>query len=320
MLVTKTTLSRHLSEEQRAGADAELGLVLVEIAAAAKLIATGVAASEKPAGLGAFAHDTLLRKFDRAGIVAGILAEEKDEAHEVACESDARYLLAVSPLAAATSLDAEARAATIFGVYRRAGRGCERLIDELTSKDATLAAAGYVLYGASTVLLYAAGRGVHGFTLEPAHGDFVLSRWDVRMPARGRILSADLARRSFWPVSVRTFVDDLARRDPPYATRYAGLLAADAHAVLLEGGICFHLPEGAEERVKVRLVFESGPLAHVAEKAGGRATTGTTRILDLKIQSTHERVPLVLGGADEVARYETFLHGGGPAEGGARKE
>ncbi len=172
-------------------------------------------------------------------------------------------------------------------------------------------AAGYVLYGTGTIFVYTIGHGVHGFTLDPDLGEFLLSHEDLRCPRRGRIFSANVTRSSEWLPGVGRFIGHLTENDPgtnrPYSLRYTGALVSDLHRCLIEGGLYFYPADRGNPEGKLRLLYECAPLAYLIEQAGGRAGTGVARILDLPVESIHQRAPLVIGSAEEVVLYERFV-------------
>ena len=174
-----------------------------------------------------------------------------------------------------------------------------------------LVAAGYVLYGASTVLVYTVGSGVHGFTLDRGVGEFLLSHEDVRCPERGTVYSANVGRHKDWEPGVRKFLDHVTDRDEasgrPHSLRYSGALVADLHRCLLDGGVYFYPADPGNRNGKLRLLYECAPLACVAEQAGGAASTGRGRLLDVAPESIHQRTPVAIGSAGNVALYERFL-------------
>jgi fructose-1,6-bisphosphatase I len=215
--------------------------------------------------------------------------------------------------------DVNGIAGTIFGIRARGSRqGAARTVTRRPSPrglprdhaDAALApgttqvAAGYLLYGPATVLVYTAGHGVHGLTLDTTAGEYRLSHPDVRMPRRGATYSVNEANSTRWTAPARAFVESLRADGSPYSLRYGGALAADFHRTLLEGGVYLYPAEVQRPQGKLRLLYEAAPLALVAEQAGGRASTGVARVLDLVATGYHQRVPLFIGSAHEVARAE----------------
>jgi fructose-1,6-bisphosphatase I len=172
------------------------------------------------------------------------------------------------------------------------------------------------MYGPSTVLVYTCGDGVNGFTLDHDLGEFLLSHENICCPARGHYYSANLGHYHEWPPNIQQFIEYVTDHDPathrPYSLRYTGALVADVHRSLLEGGLYFYPSDGEHKDGKLRLLYECAPLAFVVEQAGGRASTGMQRILDIQAESIHQRVPLVIGGAGDVALYEKFWADGRP--------
>ncbi len=183
-------------------------------------------------------------------------------------------------------------------------------------------AAGYVLYGPGTLLVCSVGAGVDGFTLDSDIGEFLLSHASIHCPARGLYYSANLAHQGDWHPNLQAYLRFLTKPDAvaprSYSLRYSGALVADLHRCLIEGGIYFYPADGQHPDGKLRLLYECAPLAYVVEQAGGRASTGTERVLDVEGHSIHQRAPLAIGSAQELALYEAFLKHGQPSEGGSR--
>jgi fructose-1,6-bisphosphatase I len=202
---------------------------------------------------------------------------------------------------------------TIFSIRGRRGSGPDHVAADVLQAGTSQVAAGYVIYGAATQLVYTAGDGVHGFTLDPGAGEFVRTHTRLRMPERGRTYSVNEGNTWRWPATIRRFVDyvkiDDVATGRPYTARYAGSLVADFHRTLLDGGI-FLYPADASASGKVtgklRLLYEAAPMALLAESAGGRASTGSKRILEIRPTSPHQRVPLVIGSAADVILAEDF--------------
>ncbi|HET9963592.1 MAG TPA: class 1 fructose-bisphosphatase, partial [Nitrospiraceae bacterium] len=174
-------------------------------------------------------------------------------------------------------------------------------------------AAGYVLYGASTMLVFTVGQGVHGFTLEPAIGEYLLSNENIRIPAKGKVYSVNEGNYHRWPAGTQKYFDYLKVADKstgrPYSGRYSGCLVADVHRILLGGGIYLYPGEKDKPEGKLRLMYEGNPLAMVVEQAGGRASTGTIRIMDVEPKTLHQRVPLIIGSAEDVTQAEAYIQG-----------
>jgi fructose-1,6-bisphosphatase I len=174
--------------------------------------------------------------------------------------------------------------------------------------------AGYVIYGSSTMLVYTTGLGVHGFTLDPTVGEFILSHPDIKMPARCTIYSVNEGNAAYWDPGTRAYVESLKTVDRgsgrPYSLRYIGSLVSDFHRNLLKGGIFLYPADHRDPKQatgKLRLLFEAAPIAFIVEQAGGAATTGTQRVMDIEPTQLHQRVPLIVGPRDEVTRYEEMV-------------
>jgi fructose-1,6-bisphosphatase I len=326
------TLQRHLLELQRKHPHdvGELAPVLLQVACVAKILSReirhaalvgrlGFSDKRNPTGdaqkkLDIFGHETVVEVFAGTGLMAAIVSEEREEAQQVAGGSDAKYILCVDPLDGSSNTDTNGPVGTIFGVYRRITTGQRETVYNLLRKGSEQVAAGYVLYGPSTVLVYTCGDGVNGFTLDDDLGEFLLSHDNIRCPVRGHYFSANFGHYREWHRRIQPFIAYLTDHDPathrPYSLRYTGALVADVHRSLLEGGLYFYPSDAEHQAGKLRLLYECAPLAFVVEQAGGRASTGTRRILDIQAQSIHQRVPLVIGSTEDVALYERFFTGG----------
>jgi fructose-1,6-bisphosphatase I len=322
-------LNRHLAREAEhldAGATQLLALI-GEMAFAAKILAReirraalvgklGLVGEKNPSGdsqkkLDVYSNEVVVDAFRETGLVAAIVSEEMDELHTISCSDEAAYLLCVDPLDGSSNTDINGAVGTIFSFYRRQVTGaCADCEGELR-EGAMLAAAGYVLYGPSTVLVYSFGEKVNGFTLDHDVGEFILSHEDIRCRARGCYYSTNLGRYHGWDENVRAYADHLIESDPasgrPYSLRYSGALVADLHRCLLEGGIYLYPADAGHPDGKLRLLYECAPLAFVVEAAGGHASTGRERILDLRSESLHQRAPLAIGSADDVGDFRKFV-------------
>jgi fructose-1,6-bisphosphatase I len=323
------SLSRRLAEERRqvGGRAGELHALILEMGYAAKILTReirraalvgklGLAGEQNPSGetqkkLDVYSNEVVIRAFTDTGLVAAIVSEEMDELRTISCSDEAEYLLCVDPLDGSSNTDINGAVGTIFSFYHRGVSGacvdCEAELRE----NAELVAAGYVLYGPSTVLVYTLGDAVDAFTLDDDVGEFLLSHAKVRCPDRGSYYSANLGRYHGWDPNVRAYADHVIEPDPesgrPYSLRYSGALAADLHRSLLEGGIYLYPADKEHPDGKLRLLYECAPLAFVVEAAGGRASTGRGRVLDLRAESLHQRAPLAIGSSDEVATFERFV-------------
>ena len=328
------TLSRHIlqQETQHPEMRGELSTLLAQMGFVAKILARemrraalvgklGLVGDRNATGdaqkkLDVFANETVVEAFSETGLMAAIVSEELDQVKHISCGDDARYILCTDPLDGSSNTDINGALGTIFGFYRRAATGTCATVQELLRKGTEMVAAGYVLYGTSTVLVYSFGRGTNGFTLDHDLGEFLLSHENIRCPRRGNSFSANLGRCGQWPRNVQMFVEYLTAShtatSQPYSLRYTGALVADVHRSLIEGGLYFYPPDRSHKEGKLRLVYECSPLAYLVEQAGGRASSGTQRILDLQPESIHQRVPFAIGSTEDVALYERFTAGKGP--------
>ena len=221
-------------------------------------------------------------------------------------ESHTKYIVVVDPLDGSSNIDVNVSVGTTFSILRRPegeeARGHSKGALQPGHKQV---AAGYVLYGSSTVLVYAAGHGVHGFTLDPAVGAYVLSHDDVKMPEQGDIYSVNEAYIDDFPERYGRYIQALRQGDfgRRYKSRYVGSMVADFHRTLLVGGVFLYPPTAKDKQGKLRLLYEANPIALIAEQAGGVATDGERRILDIEPDSIHQRTPLVVGGRAEMERF-----------------
>jgi fructose-1,6-bisphosphatase I len=279
------------------------------------------ASGEKQKALDVIANRALLEAFvPGEQIIAGIVSEELDRIELVDCKRSAHWILCADPLDGSSNADVGGAVGTIFGLYERTDCGCRGVAERLAEHPARPSVAGYVLYGPATTLVIATERGAHAFSLDPASHAFLRTRLEIQAPLRGRTIAANLGRAAYWDAATRRAVESfLVRGDAgasPYALRYSGALVADAHRTLLEGGIYVYPAEPtARPGGKLRLLYECAPLALVFEAAGGRASTGRERIVDIRPGDIHRRVPFALGSAEDVLAYEAALAGGSGGDG-----
>jgi fructose-1,6-bisphosphatase I len=265
---------------------------------------------EKVQKLDIIANETLLVSLRRRGHCAGVASEELEEPVFFP-DSTGSYLVVTDPLDGSSNIDVDISIGTIFGILR-----CDRThgpptLDSFLKKGSELVAAGYVIYGSSTVLVFTTGRGVHGFTWDPAAGEFFLSHENIRCPDIGPYYSINEGYSGRWTDGVKQWAAYLKENDKPtgrpYSHRYVGSLVADAHRTLLRGGIFAYPADLGTPDGKLRLLYEANPFAFIFEAAGGMATTGRERILDIVPTSLHQRVPLVLGSKGDVEVFHRFL-------------
>ncbi|MBI5710357.1 MAG: class 1 fructose-bisphosphatase [Candidatus Eisenbacteria bacterium] len=330
------TLSQFILRQEYTHPEAsgEFTSLLMEVALAAKMInrlvvraglvdILGLTGDENIHGeqvqrLDVFAHDTLHRILGSTGQLA-VLASEEDEGIVAVPQGErvGKYVVNFDPLDGSSNLDANVNVGTIFSILPRITRKGSGTLEDCLQPGYRQLAAGYVMYGSSTMLVYTTGDGVHGFTFEPSIGEFMLSHPDIRTPQRGHIYSANEGNYQSWPEGIKRYVDWLKMEDAPsgrpYSGRYIGSLVADFHRNLLYGGIFIYPGTGKNPRGKLRVLYEGAPLAFIAEQAGGAASDGQRRLMDITPGSLHERTPLYLGSADDVRECVEFINNRHPA-------
>ena len=325
------TLGRFIAQKQAAqpGATGEFSSLLAQVGLAGKLIAQDLRRAglinnilgttgqvnvqgETVKKLDEIANETFLKVFDQSGIVCA-LASEEIEKPVLFPEHwpQAKYMLLFDPLDGSSNTDCNMPLGAIFSVVKAAHKTRMPTDGDLVRKGTDQVAAGYLLYGPSTMLVYTVGQGVYGFTLEPGIGEYILSNEQICIPARGKIYGTNEGNYHKWTTGTKKYVDYLKLPDKatgrPYSGRYSGCLVADVHRILLDGGIYLYPGELERPEGKLRLLYEANPLAWVVEQAGGRASTGTMRILDVEPKELHQRVPLIIGSANDVQDAEEFI-------------
>jgi fructose-1,6-bisphosphatase I len=324
------TLDRHIIEQERLHPQAtgQFTGILYDIALAAKMISRAVNQAglmdilgetdrtnvhgEQVKKLDEYAHEVIFKSLDHTGYLCCMASEEAEEPLEIPAHfPTGKYALLYDPLDGSSNIDANVSIGTIFSIHRKISdhpRGC---IDDLLQPGSSQVAAGYVVYGSSTMLVYTTGAGVHGFTLDPAIGEFLLSHPDMRIPAEPRkIYSVNEGNYAKWSKGQQAFVDSMRGSNGTgggYTTRYVGSLVADLHRTLLYGGIFMYPADTTSPNGKLRLLYEAAPLAFVTEQAGGTASDGRRRIMDIEPESLHQRTPLFIGSTDMVRTAEQYL-------------
>jgi fructose-1,6-bisphosphatase I len=316
------TVQQHILDEQQnfPGVSGEFSWLLSGITLATKMIQAKVRRAGLSDILGSeaavnvqgeiqqkldiYANNALLHCLGVRDSVGVLASEENEEPVTLRASPRAKYAIVFDPLDGSSNIDVNVSVGTIFSILRRpessiAGGGDP--LHDLLQPGSKQVAAGYVVYGSSTILVYTTGRGVHGFTLDPSVGAYVLSHENIKMPAKGKYYSVNEAYRDNFPHPYRRYLEDLRKKK--YASRYIGSLVADFHRTLLKGGVFLYPPTADHAKGKLRLLYEANPIAFVAEQAGGTATDGSRRILDLQPASIHERTPLVVGSHDEMEMF-----------------
>ena len=269
---------------------------------------------EQVAKLDDYAQNVIERTMERGGHCCIMASEETKDLIEIPKGFPrGKYVLLFDPLDGSSNIDVNASIGTIFAIYQKTSPGDDGTLEDCLQPGTDMVAAGYVIYGSSTMLVYTAGDGVHGFTLDPSLGEFLLSHQGIRMPKRGKLYSVNEGAEKSWTAGTRKYIGHLKQKDKetgrPYKLRYIGTLVSDVHRTLLKGGIFLHpldVTHPEKPRAKLRLLYEANPMAFLAEEAGGLATTGSERIRAIKPDSLHQRVPLVVGSKEDVEDYLKF--------------
>jgi fructose-1,6-bisphosphatase I len=322
-------LAQHLRRERELhpALTYELSALLQEIGLVGKILARDVGRAiltgrigytgdvnvqgERVKRLDSWANEVMVDVLRQSGHVCTLISEELDEPVHVpeAC-GKGQYLVCFDPVDGSSNTDINGIVGTIFGVRPvRGGPGADHPASAL-GPGTDQVAAGYIMYGPATVMVYTAGHGVHGLTLDTMTGEYLLTNPGIRTPARGKTYAVNEGNWHRWGAATREFVEMLrAQQDGgrSHSARYVGSLVADMHRTLLEGGIYFYPAEPGSSTVgKLRLLYEAAPLALVIEQAGGKASTGTQRILDVVPGEFHQRLPLFIGSTDEVESAEVL--------------
>lgn len=246
--------------------------------------------------------------------VCGVASEEEDQA--VIFDSQrgrkAKYVILMDPLDGSSNIDVNVSVGTIFSIYRRLSPlGEPANIDDFLQSGKQQVAAGYIVYGSSTMLVYTTGHGVHGFTYDPSIGAFFLSHQNISIPKQGYIYSINEGNYSKFPLGIKKYIKYCQENEPeqgrPYSSRYIGSLVSDFHRNMLKGGLYLYPSTAAYPNGKLRLLYECNPMAFIIEQAGGKASDGTRRILDICPTELHQRVPFFVGSSDMVNEVEALL-------------
>ncbi len=326
------TLERHIHEGERnhPGATGEFSSLLHGLSLAAKLIWREVTkaglvnilgktdrmniSGDVVKKLDVFADETIYRAMDHLGHLCVMASEENEDLlHIPSHYPNGKYVLLYDPLDGSSNIDANATIGTIFSVYRRVSREGPGTMADILQPGNQQVAAGYILFGSSMMFVYTTGHGVHGFTLDPSVGEFLLSHENIRIPQKGTIYSVNEGNAGRWSAGMQRYVQWLKEEDPsterPYTSRYIGSMVADVHRTMLYGGIYCYPGDTKNARGKLRLMYENNPLAYVIEEAGGACSNGETRMLDLVPTSLHERCPMFIGSVEDVRCAEEFVTG-----------
>lgn len=264
--------------------------------------------------LDVFADEQFIEALSRGGECCYIASEEHEEGIDLSMlvtSKHGQYIVCVDPLDGSSNIDLNVSVGTIFSIYRRKKENGVIENQEVLQHGHEQVAAGYVIYGSSTMLVYTTGKGVNGFTLDPSIGEFCLSHPDMRIPRQGKTYSVNEGNYRKFPQYIKDYIkycqEEDALSNRPYTSRYIGSMVADIHRTLIIGGVFLYPESSAYPQGKLRLLYECNPMAFIIEQAGGRAISNTCRVLDIKPTHLHQRVPIVIGSADMVGQVEKFL-------------
>ncbi len=334
MLTDRTTLTEFLIEERRRfpHARGDLNALILDIALACKVIARSVAGGRLAGALGetravnvqgeqrqrldVLANNAFVRATEWSGHLAGMVSEEMKDPHPIPAHYPrGKYLLAFDPLDGSSNIDVNVAVGSIFSILRAPREGKRATASDFLRPGLEQVCAGYALYGPSTMLVLTVGNGVHGFTLEPSIGEFILTHPAISVPRETHEFAINASNSRFWEPAVRRYVDEcLAGTTGPRAKdfnmRWIASLVAEAHRILMRGGVFLYPRDTRDPRKpgRLRLLYEASPVAMLIEQAGGMASTGHTRLLEVTPQALHQRIGFVFGSASEVERIERY-HG-----------
>jgi len=263
--------------------------------------------------LDVYANTQFISALKHGGECCIVASEENDEYIPIdsAVSIDAKYIVAIDPLDGSSNIDVNVAVGTIFSIYRRKSTKGKATIDDVLQRGTEQVAAGYVIYGSSTMLVYTTGKGVNGFTLDPSIGEFCLSHPEMKIPEDGVIYSINEGYYVHFPDGVKKYIKycqvEDAKTNRPYTSRYIGSMVADVHRNLIKGGIFIYPVTASAPTGKLRLVYECNPMAFIIEQAGGRATNGYERILDLDVKELHQRSAIFIGSENMVKKAEEMM-------------
>lgn len=326
------TIERHIQEQQRMfpQATGRFTRLLQDIALAAKLIARETTRAglgdilgatddhnifgERQQKLDLYADDVIWRMNDHTGLLAGIVSEEFDGIRHIPDEYElGNYVLIHDPLDGSSNIDVNTSIGTIFAVHRKYTHGQRAELADVLQEGRRLVAAGYVIYGSSTMMVYTTGQGVFGFTLDPHIGEFLLSHPYITMPQPPRYYSINQGYEKYWHEGVRRFVHYVQGLEgdigKPLDHRYIGSMVGDVHRTLLKGGVFLYPADTREGRTagKIRLMHEAQALALIVEQAGGTASDGVGNILDIRPHALEQTVPILMGDTALIRQAESFI-------------
>jgi fructose-1,6-bisphosphatase I len=321
-----TTLSRHVLEQLHSfGADAQdLSALMNRIALAGKLIARRLSRAglmegvlgftgetnvqgESVKKMDVYSNDVFISVFKQSGLVCRLASEEMEKPYYIPENCPiGRYTLLYDPIDGSSNTDINLTLGSIFAIRQQVGDDSDGTAQDLLQDGHKQIAAGYILYGPSTMLVYSIGQGVHSFTLDPSLGEFILTEENITIPSHGAIYSVNEGNFWQWDESFREYIRYVHRTEG-YTARYGGAMVGDIHRILIQGGVFLYPGTEQKPEGKLRLLYESAPLAFLIEQAGGKASTGMQEIMDVVPEKLHQRTPLIIGSKDDVALVESFI-------------
>jgi fructose-1,6-bisphosphatase I/sedoheptulose-1,7-bisphosphatase len=336
MFTTRSTLTQFLIEERRRHPDAsgELNSLILNVALACKAISKRVASGALSDALGAagdgtaqvnvqgetqqkldvIANDLFVHATEWGGEVAGMVSEELDDPYVLpAGHPRGKYLLTFDPLDGSSNIDVNVSVGSIFSILRATTAGADPALEDFLQPGTEQVCGGYAIYGPATMIVLTVGNGVHGFTLDPSLGEFILTHPDIRIPERTSEFAINSSNQRFWEPAVSRYIAECLAgstgpRERDFNMRWIASLVAETHRILTRGGV-FLYPRDSKDPAKagrLRLLYEANPIGFLIEQAGGRATTGVERILDVVPHDIHQRVGLIFGSSEEVERIEAY--------------
>jgi fructose-1,6-bisphosphatase I len=331
------TIDRHISQEEKLheGASGNFSAILQDLMFAIRIIAREVRRAglndilgltksvnihgEKVRRIDEYAQEVITQSMERGGNLCLMVSEESEGIMKIPDEyHKGNYVLAFDPLDGSTNMDVNITIGTIFSIYKRIehGAGTDGTEKDILQPGYKQQAAGYALYGSSTMLVYTTGHGVNAFTFDPTIGEFLLTFQNLKMPTKGHHYSCNEGNYYKWDEKIRQYIDYIktpgSGEGHPYTMRYIATAVADVHRMLHYGGIYLYPSEPSKPEGKIRLAYEANPLAMIIEQAGGRAITGNGRILDVEPKEIHQYVPFFVGSEENVNDLEMFMAGNHP--------
>ena len=320
-----TTLSRHvLKQFQSFSPEAQdLSTLMNRIALAGKLVSRHLSRAgiiegvlgftgdtnvqgESVKRMDVYANDVFISVFKESGLVCRLASEEMDKPYYIPENCPiGRYTLLMDPIDGSSNIDTNLSVGSIFAIRQQEGDDVDQTASDLLQNGHKQIAAGYILYGASTKLVYSLGNGVHSFTLDPSLGEFILAEENMKIPEKGWVYSLNEGNYWQWEEPIRNYVQ-YVHRQKGYSARYGGALVGDFHRILQQGGVFLYPGTVNKPEGKIRLLYESVPLGFLVEQAGGKASTGKERLMDVVPEKLHARSPLIIGSPQDVELVESF--------------